>query len=138
MRIVATKVAYAFLVQYFENTAIVAYVGLRVNCVLKKLLRVQESYSWVQESYSRDSYEACRATFNWGIASMKLEMSGTVCISFVLMCLVYQEFLFNKPFYLASWVKGMVSKSSNNGKPVKRKYCRKHRETSTAIYDKTN
>ena len=31
MRIKATIVAYAFLVQYFENATIVAFVGLRVN-----------------------------------------------------------------------------------------------------------
>ena len=31
MRIKATIVAYAFLVHYFENTTIVAYVGLRVK-----------------------------------------------------------------------------------------------------------
>ena len=31
MRIKATIVAYAFLVQYFENASIVAYVGLRAN-----------------------------------------------------------------------------------------------------------
>ena len=32
MRIKATIVAYAFLVQCFENTTIVAYAGLWVNC----------------------------------------------------------------------------------------------------------
>ena len=108
MYIKATTVAYAFSVQCFENTTIVAYAGLRVNCALEKLSRVQESYprvqesySRVQESYSRDSYEMCRETFNQAIVSMKLEMSSTVC-SFMLMCLVYQEFLFNKPFYFAS------------------------------------
>ena len=31
MHIKATIVAYAFLVQYFENASIVAYVGLRAN-----------------------------------------------------------------------------------------------------------
>ena len=31
MRIKATIVAYVFSVQYFENTTIVAYAGLRVN-----------------------------------------------------------------------------------------------------------
>ena len=31
MHIKATIVAYAFLVQYFENATIVAYAGLRVN-----------------------------------------------------------------------------------------------------------
>ena len=31
MRIKATIVSYVFLVQYFENTTIVAYAGLRVN-----------------------------------------------------------------------------------------------------------
>ena len=58
-----------------------------LNRVLEKLSQVQESYSQVQESYpqvqesySRDSYETCRATFNQAIASVKLEMSGTVCI----------------------------------------------------------
>ena len=33
MRIKATKVAYAFSVQCFENATIVAYAGLRVKCV---------------------------------------------------------------------------------------------------------
>ena len=33
MRIKATIVAYAFSVQYFENSTIVAYVGLRVKDV---------------------------------------------------------------------------------------------------------
>ena len=31
MHVKATKVAYAFLVQYFENTTIVAYAGLKIN-----------------------------------------------------------------------------------------------------------
>ena len=31
MRIKATIVAYAFSVQYFENTTIVAYAGLRIK-----------------------------------------------------------------------------------------------------------
>ena len=34
MRIKATIVAYAFLVQYFENATIVAYEGLRVKLIL--------------------------------------------------------------------------------------------------------
>ena len=42
-----------------------------LNCALKK-------HSLVQESYSRDLYETCRATFNQVIVSMKLEMSGTI------------------------------------------------------------
>ena len=33
MHIKATIVAYAFSVQCFENTTIVAYVGLRVSCL---------------------------------------------------------------------------------------------------------
>ena len=33
MRIKATIVAYAFSVQYFENTTIVTYAGLKVKCL---------------------------------------------------------------------------------------------------------
>ena len=43
MRIKATIVAYAFLVQCFENATIVAYVGLRVKQVVQLLYA---SYSW--------------------------------------------------------------------------------------------
>ena len=49
-----------------------------LNRAFEKLSRVQESHSLVQESYLRDSYETFRATFNQAIASVKLEMSGTV------------------------------------------------------------
>ena len=38
MRIKANIVAYAFSVQYFENTTIVAYVGLRVKLTKCHLL----------------------------------------------------------------------------------------------------
>ena len=36
MHIKATVVAYAFSVQYFENTTIVAYAGLRVKITLNQ------------------------------------------------------------------------------------------------------
>ena len=42
------------------------------------LNRVLENLSQVQESYSQDLQETCRAIFNRVIASVKLEMSGTV------------------------------------------------------------
>ena len=43
MRIKATRVAYAFSVQYFENATVVAYAGLRVKgrCGVHKHMRIK-------------------------------------------------------------------------------------------------
>ena len=40
MHIKAYMVAYAFLVQYFENATLVAYAGLRVNRIACELQKV--------------------------------------------------------------------------------------------------